>query len=92
MKHFLSYLGDDAALYEAALLNLFQRYPPSASASVVSITIHRKGKAGGNYTATKAWPPGSKNPYEIAKFIAENIVTECKPLAGMTLDGVTIEM
>ena len=24
MKHFLSYLGDDAALYEAALLNLFQ--------------------------------------------------------------------
>ena len=47
MKHDLGYLGNDPAVYEAALLPLFQKYPPTGTE--FSITIHEKGKIGGEY-------------------------------------------
>jgi hypothetical protein len=49
MKHYLPNLGDDEALYEAAILDILQKHPQSFSG--VSITIHEAGKAGGAYTA-----------------------------------------
>jgi hypothetical protein len=52
MKHHLPNLGNDAATYEAAILDILQKHPQSLSG--VSITIHEAGKAGGAYTDREA--------------------------------------
>jgi hypothetical protein len=89
VNHYLPYLGDDAAPYEAALLDLFQKYPPS-SASDVSITIHKAGKAGGDYTSRYP-PPGTKSIHEFAELMAHKIVREYKSHVGQVFKGVTLD-
>jgi hypothetical protein len=88
VKHFLRYLGDDAPTYEAALLKLFQKYPPPPSG--VAFTLHEAGKVGGTYTVHEVLPPGSKTA-DIAKLVAHKIVAECKSHAGRVFKGVTLD-
>ena len=89
MKHHLPNLGDDAAPYEAAILDILQKHPQSSSG--VLIKIHEAGTAGGAYTAREAWPPGSKSPADIAKLVAHKIVGEYKSHAGHVFKGVTLD-
>jgi hypothetical protein len=89
MKHHLPNLGNNAATYEAAILDILQKHPQSFSG--VSITIHEAGKAGGAYTAREAWPPGSKSAADIAKFVAHKIVGEYKSHAGRVFTRVTLD-
>jgi hypothetical protein len=89
MKHHLPYLGHDTTLYEAALLDLFQKYPPSPSG--VSITIHEAGKAGAHYTSMYGWPSGTKSIHETAKFVAHKIVGEYLSHVGQVFKGVTLD-
>jgi hypothetical protein len=89
MKHYLPNLGDDAAVYEAAILDILQKHPQSSSG--VSITIHEAGKAGSAYTAREAWPPSSKSVADIAKLVAHKIVGEYKSHAGRVFKRVTLD-
>jgi hypothetical protein len=83
VNHYLPYLGDDAAPYEAALLDLFQKYPPS-SASDVSITIHKAGKAGCDYTSR--YPPlGTKSIHEFAELWLTRSCESISPTWGRSL-------
>jgi hypothetical protein len=79
----------EVAFYEGALLDLFQKYPPTSS--LVSVTIHEAGKGGGAFTVHHAWPRDSRSAVEIAEFIARNIWEPYTAHAGQAFDGVTIE-
>ena len=78
----------NVTFYEDALLDLFQKYPPSSS--LVSVTIH-EAKGGGGYTVHHAWPPASWSAAEMAGFIARKIWVAYKAHAGQAFDSVTIE-
>ena len=86
MKHRL--LFGDVAFYEAAMVDILQKY--SSSASVVVITIHEAGKGSGA-TVREAWPPGSKNDAEIAKLVAYKIVQAYSDHSDRAFDRVTID-
>jgi hypothetical protein len=86
MKHRL--LFGNAAFYEAAILDILQKYP--LSSSVASITLHEAGKAGGAYTVHEAWPPG-KSAADIAKLVAHKIVGEYKSHVGQVFKGITLD-
>ncbi len=77
------------AFYEDALLDLFQKYPPSSS--LISVTIHEAGRGVGTYTVHHAWPPGSWSAADIAKFIARKIWQAYTAHARQAFDSVTIE-
>jgi hypothetical protein len=77
----------DVAFYKGALLDLFQKYPPSPS--LVAVTIHEAG--GGAHTVHYGWPADSRSAAEIAEFIAGNIWEPYTAHAGQAFDGVTIE-
>jgi hypothetical protein len=87
MKYRLPYLGDDT-VYVMVLLKLFQKYPPPSSE--FSITIHKAGQAGGDYTS-KYRPPATKSVPETAKLVAHNIVGEYKSHAEQVFKGVTLD-
>jgi hypothetical protein len=88
MTHDVPYLGEDLAAYEAAALTLFQKDPPSRME--FSITVHEKGKSGGQGTSTHLWHPAAKSIQEKAKQIAATIVPECKRHAGTVIAYVTL--
>lgn len=88
MKHRLPF-GNEA-YYEAAILDIFQKYPPTSS--MVSITLHEAGKADGVHTVHQAWPPGSMSVADIAKFVAHRIVEQCRGRSGKVFDSVTIDL
>ncbi len=86
MKHRL--LFGDVAFYEAAMVNILQKYPPSASGVV--ITIQEAGRGSGA-TVREAWPPGSKSTADIAKFVARKIVQAYTDHSEKAFDPVTID-
>ncbi len=86
MEHRL--LFGNEAYYEAAILDIFKKYPPMSS--MVSITLHEAGKAGGAYTVHEAWPPG-KSAADIAKLVAHKIVGEYKSHVGQVFKGITLD-
>ena len=86
MKHRL--LFGDVAFYEAAMVDILQKYPPSASRVV--ITIHEAGKVSGA-TVREAWPPGSKSAADIAKLVARKIVQVYTDHSERAFDRVTID-
>jgi hypothetical protein len=86
MEHRL--LFGNEAYYEAAILDIFQKSPPTSS--VVSITLHEAGKAGGAYTVHEAWPRG-KSAADIAKLVAHRIVGEYKSHVGQVFKGITLD-
>jgi hypothetical protein len=81
-------LSGNEAYCEAAIVDIFQKYPPTCS--MVSITLHEAGKAGGAYTVHEAWPPGKSAAY-IAKFVAHKIVGEYKSHVGQIFKSVTLD-
>jgi hypothetical protein len=87
MRHRL--LFGNAAFYESAILDIFQKYPPPASGVV--ITIHEAGKVRGASTVREVWPPGSKSSADIAKFVAHRILQAYTDRSGTVFDGVTID-
>jgi hypothetical protein len=88
MKHRL--LFGNESHYEAAILDIFQKYPPTSS--MVSITLHEAGKADGAHTVHQAWPPDSMSVADIAKFVAHRIVEQCKGRSGKVFDSVTVDL
>jgi hypothetical protein len=89
MTHHLRYLGDDPNLYEAALLKLFQKHPPSRKE--FSVTIHEAGKLGGTYTSTRLWPASAKSVHERARLAAHEIVGRCKRLVGSVFKDIMLD-
>jgi hypothetical protein len=75
----LPYLGNDPAVYETALRELFQKNPPSRVR--FSITIHEAGKLGGQFISIHEWSSAKSIP-ERATLMAETIVADCKVLEG----------
>lgn len=89
MNHPMRYHGNDPGAYEAALLDLFRKYPPSLSE--FSITLHETGKISGRGKLTQPWPASVKTVPEKAKRMAETIVAECKRLSGRAIKGITLD-
>ena len=83
MKHRL--LFGDVAFYEAAMVDILQKYPPSASRVV--ITIREAGK-GSEATVREVWPPGTKSAADIAKFVARKIVQAYTDHSERAFDSV----
>jgi hypothetical protein len=82
-------LFGDVAFYEAAMVDILQKYPPLASEVV--ITIHEAGKGSGA-TVREAWPPGSKSAADIAKLVARKIVQAYTDHSERAFDRVTIDL
>jgi hypothetical protein len=89
MNHPLPYRGNDPAIYEAALLKLFRKYPPSRLQ--FSITIYEQGKLSGKDMLIHQWPAAAKTIQEHAKQMAETIVAECKRLTGRPIKGLMLD-
>ena len=89
MAHDIPYLGEDLAAYEAAALALLQKHPPARAE--FSITIHEKGKSGGQGTITLLWLASAKSIFEKAKQMAATIVSERKRFAGSVIDRFTLD-
>jgi hypothetical protein len=87
MNHRLPF-GDEASS-EAAILDIFQKYPPTTL--MVSITLHEAGKGGGVHTVHQAWPPGSMSDADIAKFVSHRIAEMSRDRPGKLFDSVTLD-
>jgi hypothetical protein len=85
MTHPIRYRGNDPAVYEAALLKLFRKYPPSSSE--FSITIYERGKLSGRGKLTHQWLASSKSIQAKAKQMAETIVAESKYFSRDDIKG-----
>jgi hypothetical protein len=85
MTHPIRYRGNNAAVYEAALLKLFRKHPPSRSE--FSITIYERGKLSGRGKLTHQWLASSKSIQAKAKQMAETIVAESKYFSRDDIKG-----
>jgi hypothetical protein len=85
MTHPIRYRGNNAAVYEAALLKLFRKHPPSRSE--FSITIYERGDLSGRGKITHQWLASSKSIQAKAKQMAGTIVSESKYFSERDIKG-----
>jgi hypothetical protein len=89
MNHPLRYRGNDPAVYEAAVLKLFRKYPPLRSQ--FSITIYEQGKISGRDMLTHQWAADASSIHAKAKQMAMTIVAECERFSGRPIKGLKLD-
>ena len=87
MKHRLTV--SEAGNYEATVLGILQKHPPTSS--VVSITLHEAGSKKSFYTVQQSWRSDSLSHAGVAKLVARTILDECADNPAKVFDIITLD-